>query len=97
MLYSRSVASLFSLRMCQFRVHSDNHDLKLTKIDDTRTWSEFHYVKVIYKISAQYLKEWKKTVQYSKFQKGQNSYKCTQVSQMVHTTLAVKILKGYYI
>ena len=53
---------------------------KLTQIDDNRTWSVVRLNKVICKISAQYVKAWKRKVrktvyfQYSKFQKGHNSY-----------------------
>ena len=54
---------------------------KLMLIDDTLTWSVVQLNKVIYKIAAQYVKEWKRKVrktvyfQYSEFQKGHNSYK----------------------
>ena len=54
---------------------------ELTKIDDTRIWTEVNWMKVIYNISAQYVKACRRKVrktayfQYSKFQKGHNSYK----------------------
>ena len=54
---------------------------KLMQIDDDRTWSEVRLNKVICKISAQYIKACKRKVQkavyfqYSKFQKGHNSYR----------------------
>ena len=56
---------------------------KLTQIDKTPTWSKVNENKLIYKISTEYVKrmlqksEEIKTVyfQYSKFQKGHNSYK----------------------
>ena len=54
---------------------------KFTQINDTQSWSDFHKKKVIYTISAQYVKACRRKVrktvyfQCSKFRKGHNSYR----------------------
>ena len=53
----------------------------MTESDETRTWSVAHHYKAIHKISAQYLKAWRKKVRktellrFSKSKKGHNSFK----------------------
>ena len=69
---------------------------KLTQIDDNRTWSVVRLNKVICKISAQYIKACKRKVrktvsfQYSKFQKGHNSYKNWWHSNLIYSTVKKK-------
>ena len=59
----------------------DGRRARQTQSDDTRTWCTVHLDKVIWKISAQYVKERRRKVrktvyfQYSKSQKGHYSYK----------------------
>ena len=66
---------------------------KLTQIDDNRTCSVVWLNKVICKISAQYIKTCKRKVQkivyfqYSKFQKGHNSYKNWRHSNLIYSTV----------
>ena len=71
-------------KLCISSILSSKRDIaptKLTQIDDTRTWSVVQLNKVICKISAQYVKAFRRKLrktlyfQYFKFQKGHNSYK----------------------
>ena len=61
-------------KLCISSIPNTKRGITPTKIDDTRTWSDVHWQKVIYKISAQYAKACRgkvqKTVyfQYFKFQ-----------------------------
>ena len=65
-------------KLCISSILSSKRGITPTKIDDTRTWSDVHSMKVIYmyKISAQYAKACRRKVQktvyfqYFKFQKG---------------------------
>ena len=74
---------------------------KLTQIDDNRTWSVVGLNKVICKISAQYIKACKrkmqKTVylQYSKFQKGHNSYKNWRHSNLIYSTVKQSHMQNF--
>ena len=67
-------------KLCISSILSSKRGITPTKIDDTRSWSDVHSMKVIYKISAQYAKACRRKVQKTissilSSKMGHNSYK----------------------
>ena len=74
---------------------------KLTQIDDNWTWSVVWWNKVKCKISAQYIKACMRKVQkivyfqYSKFQKGHNSYKKWRNSNLIYSSVKQSHMQNF--
>ena len=91
-------------KLCISSILSSKRGITPTNIDvywQHSTWSVLQYDKVICKISAQYIKACRRKVrktvyfQYSKFQKGRNSYKHWHKLTTLELDLQYSIIKSY--